>query len=145
MSGFLRDLVDGLARTLADAGVATYRPTGVYKAGETAITDTAMPDAPDRAVVLTAYDTTDDPALTDCTVAVQVRTRAGTDPREVADLDDDLFGVLHGLRDRQFGTSRLVFMKRDNSASLGRDANGRYERTSNYTVRAQRPATDRLE
>jgi len=142
---FLRDLVDGLARTLADAGVATYRPAGVYTAAETAITDTVMPDSPDRAVVLTAYDTTDDPALTDCTVAVQVRTRAGVDPREVADLDDAVFGVLHGLRDRQFGTAAVRFIRRDNSASMGRDAVGRFERTSNYSVRAQRPPSDRLE
>ena len=142
---FLRDLVDGLARTLADTGVATYRPAGVYTTAETAITDTVMPDSPDRAVVLTAYDTTDDPALTDCTVAVQVRTRAGVDPREVADLDDAVFGVLHGLRDRQFGTAAVRFMRRDTSASMGRDAVGRFERTSNYSVRAQRPPTDRLE
>ncbi|MFF9284868.1 minor capsid protein [Streptomyces griseosporeus] len=142
---FLRDLVDGLARTLADAGVATYRTSGAYTAGETAITDTVMPSTPDRAVVLTAYDTTDDPALTDCTIAVQVRTRVGLDPRECADLDDAAFAVLHGLRDRQFGTARVVLVKRDNSAPMGRDANGRHERTSTYTIRAQRPASDRLE
>ncbi|GAA5056456.1 minor capsid protein [Streptomyces similanensis] len=145
MSGFLRDLVDGLAQTIADAGAATYRPTGVYKPGETALTDTVMPDSPDRAIVLTAYDTTDDPAMTDCTVAMQVRTRAGADPRDVADLDEAVFLALHGLRDQTFGTAALRFMKRDNSASLGRDATGRFERTSNYTVRAQRPASDRLE
>jgi hypothetical protein len=142
---FLRDLVDGLARTLAAAGVATYRPSGAYTAGETAITDTVLPDKPDRAVVLTAYDTTDDPALTDCTLAVQVRTRAGLDPRECADLDEAVFAVLHGLRDQTYGTAALRFMKRDNTAPMGRDANGRHERTSNYTIRAQRPASDRLE
>lgn len=142
---FLRDLVDGLARTLADAGVATYRPSGAYTAGETAITDTVLPDKPDRAVVLTAYDSGDDPALTDCTIAVQVRTRASLDPREVADLDDAVFGALHGLRDRRFGTARVRFIKRDNSGAMGRDAQGRHERASNYTVRAQRPVSDRLE
>jgi len=142
---FLVDFVDGLARRLAAAGVGAYRPTGVYTKGETAITDTVMPDAPDRAIVLTAYDTSDDPALTDCTVNVQIRTRAGTDPRQVAALDEDAFTVLHGLRDAQFGSARLNHMKRDNSASMGRDANGRFERTSNYTVAAQRPPSDRLE
>ncbi|MGW0134826.1 minor capsid protein [Streptomyces sp. NPDC003299] len=142
---FLRDLVDGLARTLATAGVATYRPSGAYTAGETAITDTVMPDSPDRAVVLTAYDSGDDAALTDCTITVQVRTRASLDPRDVADLDDAAFSALHGLRDRQFGTARVVLMTRDNSGAMGRDAKGRHERTSNYTVRAQRPVSDRLE
>ncbi|MCX5362877.1 minor capsid protein [Streptomyces sp. NBC_00124] len=141
---FLRDLVDGLARELAEAGVATYRPTGVYASTETAITDTAMPDQPDRAVVLTAYDSADDPDLTDCTVFVQVRTRAGQDPRDVADLDEAAFRVLHGLRDRRYGTARVGLMKRDNSASMGRDSAGRFERTSNYTLRGQRPQSDRL-
>ncbi|MEU0033169.1 minor capsid protein [Streptomyces sp. NPDC006333] len=142
---FLVDLVDGLARLLDAEGVAIYRPTGIYASTETAITDTAMPDRPDRAVVLTAYDTADDPALTDCSVFVQVRTRAGTDPREVAALDEAAFLVLHGLRDQQYGTARLGLMRRDNSAPMGADAAGRFERTSNYTVRAQRPPTDRLE
>jgi hypothetical protein len=36
-------------------------------------------------------------------------------------------------------------MKRDNSAPMGADATGRFERTSNYTVRAQRPVSDRLD
>jgi hypothetical protein len=141
---FLVDIVDGLARLLAEASVATYRPTGVYTSGETAITDTVMPDSPDRTVVLTAYDTADDPELTDCTVLVQVRTRAGQDPREVTALDEAAFAVLHGLRDQQLGTAHLGLMKRDNSASMGRDSNGRFERTSNYTLRAQRQPTDRL-
>ncbi|MEH0556014.1 minor capsid protein [Streptomyces sp. B21-101] len=142
---FLIDLVDGLATLLDTEGVATYRPTGIYTAGETAVTDTVMPDSPDRAVVLTAYDSTDDPALTDCTVSVQVRTRAGPDPRQVADLDEVVFTTLHALADAQFGTARVGLMKRDNSAPMGRDSNGRFERVSNYTIRAQRPPTDRLE
>ncbi|MGW6518543.1 minor capsid protein [Streptomyces sp. NPDC054962] len=142
---FLVDLVDGLATLLDAEGVATYRATGVYTADETAITDTVMPDSPDRAVVLTAYDTIDDPALTDCTVSVQVRTRAGADPRQVADLDEAVFTVLHALTDAQFGTARVALVKRVNSAPMGRDSADRFERTSNYTARAQRPPSDRLE
>lgn len=142
---FLVDLVDGLARLLDAEGVATYRPAGIYTSGETAITDTVMPDSPDRAVVLTAYDTADGATLTDCTVFVQVRTRAGADPRQVAALDEQVFAVLHGLRDQQYGDARLALMKRENTAPMGADPVGRYERTSNYTVRAQRPPSNRLE
>lgn len=141
---FLVDVVDGLARLLDTAGVATYRPDGVYATTDTAITDTVMPDSPDRAVVFTAYDTADSAQLTDCTVFVQVRTRAGLDPREVAALDDAVFGVLHALRDQTFGAARVALIKRDNTATLGADSLGRFERTSNYTLRAQRPH-DRLE
>jgi hypothetical protein len=145
VTAFLVDLVDGLATLLAEAGVATYRPTGIYSAGETAITDTVMPDSPDRAVVLTAYDTADSADLTDCTVFLQVRTRAGADPREVAALDEAAFAVLHGLRDHQFSASHVALITRANTAPLGVDSLGRHERTSNYTARAQRPPTDRLE
>jgi hypothetical protein len=145
VSAFLVDLVDGLARLLDEQDVATYRPTGIYTSGETAITDTVMPDSPDRAIVLTAYDSADDPALTDCTVALQVRTRASTDPRTVATLDEDVFTALHGLTDQQFGTAAVRLIRRENTAPMGADAVGRHERTSNYTIRAQRPPSDRLE
>ncbi|HEY1176984.1 MAG TPA: minor capsid protein [Phytomonospora sp.] len=141
---FLPDIVDGIARLLAAKGVATYRPTGIYTATETAITDSVMPDSPDRAIVLTAYDTADREEHTDCTVFLQVRTRARQDPREVANLDEDVFGVIHGLRDQQFGQAAVRLIKRDNTAPMGADSSGRHERSSNYTIRAQRPTTDRL-
>jgi hypothetical protein len=136
---FLVDVVDGLAKMLAAAKVATYRPDGVYGAGETAITDTVMPAAPDRAVVLTAYDTANAQNLTDTTVYVQVRTRAGPDPREVAALDDAVFDVLHNSGPFLFGTARVVLITRQSAAPLGADSLGRFERTSNYALRAHRP------
>lgn len=145
MSAFLVDMVDGLAALLDEQDVGTYRPTGIYTSGETAITDTVMPDSPDRAIVLTAYDSADSPELTDCTVFLQARTRASADPRDAAALDEDVFRVLHGLRDRVFGTAAVRLIKRENTAPMGADAVGRHERTSNYTIRAQRPPSDRLE
>ncbi|MFF5142527.1 minor capsid protein [Streptomyces sp. NPDC013157] len=131
--------MDGLAKTLDAAGVATYRPDGVYKATETAITDTVMPDSPDRAVVLTVYDSANAQNLTDTTVYVQVRTRAGPDPREVAALDDAVFDVLHNSGPFLFGTARVVLITRQSAAPLGADSLGRFERSSNYAVRAHRP------
>ncbi|WP_416962977.1 minor capsid protein [Streptomyces sp. Agncl-13] len=136
---FLIEIVDGLAKLLHAEGVATYRPDGVYETGETAITDTVMPDQPDRAVVLTAYDTANSQNLTDTTVYVQVRTRASPDPREVAALDDAVFDVLHNSGPFLFGTARVVLITRQSAAPLGADSAGRFERTSNYTVRAHRP------
>ncbi|MFC8199945.1 minor capsid protein [Streptomyces sp. NPDC057298] len=136
---FLTNIVDGLAQLLDAAGVAVYRPDGVYGEGETGVTDTVMPDKPDRAVVLTAYDTANFQQLTDCTVFLQVRTRAGTDPREVAALDDAVFGVLHNSGSHLFGTVRVVLITRASAALLGADPVGRFERTSNYTLRAHRP------
>ncbi|WP_282792088.1 minor capsid protein [Streptomyces sp. CC224B] len=135
---FLPDVVDGLARLLDAQSVGTYRPDGLYAAGETAITDTVMPEAPDRVIVLTAYAVEESAALTDTVLAVQVRTRAGPDPREVAALDDAVFAVLQGLGRHTFGAAHVTFVYRFSSASFGADANGRQERTSNYRVRGHR-------
>ncbi|WP_244409203.1 minor capsid protein [Streptomyces albofaciens] len=90
------DLLDGLARLLDTAGVGTYRPDGVYAAGETAITIAATPPVPDRVICLSAYPVEESAALTDTTTGIQVRTRAGPDPREVDALDDQVLDVLHG-------------------------------------------------
>ncbi|EPH40336.1 minor capsid protein [Streptomyces aurantiacus] len=136
---FLPDVVEGLARLLDEHGVGTYRPDGVYAASETAITDTVMPEAPDRAIVLTAYPIDESAALTDTVLAVQVRTRAGPDPREVAALDDAVFAALHASGRLTLGTARITLIYRFSAGSLGADANGRQERTSNYRVRANRP------
>ncbi|ARX85628.1 hypothetical protein SMD44_05092 [Streptomyces alboflavus] len=136
---FLPDVVDGLARLLDEQDIGTYRPDGLYAEGETAITDTVMPEAPDRAIVLTAYPVQESATLTDTVLAVQVRTRAGPDPREAAALDDDVFAVLQSLGPRTFGSARVSLIYRFSAASLGTDANGRHERTSNYRVRAHRP------
>ncbi|MFD9863470.1 minor capsid protein [Streptomyces alboflavus] len=133
------EVVEGLARLLAEQHVASYRPDGVYGAGETAITDTVMPEAPDRVVCLTVYGIEESAALTDAVFAVQVRTRAGPDPREVAALDEQVFTALHGLRHLALPTARVTLARRVSSAPLGADTLGRLERTSNYRVLGHRP------
>ncbi|MGW2062805.1 minor capsid protein [Streptomyces sp. NPDC001937] len=133
---FLVDLVDGLAQLLDEAGVGTYDVDGVFKADDTAITDTALPSATDRAVVLAAYFTQEYTTLTDCTVLLQVRTRAGADPRDVARLDGQAHTVLHASGPFTFGTARVLLINRVSAAYLGPDQQGRHERTSNYQIRA---------
>ncbi|MEV0445963.1 minor capsid protein [Streptomyces spectabilis] len=136
---FLPDVVEGLARLLDAQNIGTYRPDGLYAEGDTAITDTVMPEQPDRVIVLTPYAVEESAALTDTVLAVQVRTRAGPDPREVAALDDAVFAALHASGRHTFGTARISLVWRFSAASLGADANGRQERTSNYRLRANRP------
>ncbi|WKX70049.1 minor capsid protein [Streptomyces sp. XD-27] len=138
------DLLDGLARLLDAHGVGIYRPDGVYAAGETAITIAATPPAPDRVICLSAYPVTDSPALTDTTTGIQVRTRAGTDPREVDLLDDAVFDVLHATGPHLFGTVRVQLIYRVSAAPIGADSVGRMERSANYYARAHR-AHPRLE
>lgn len=135
---FLVDLVDGLARLLDAQAVGIYRPDGLYADDETAITDTVIPPGPDRAIVLTAYAATESAALTDTVVSVQVRTRAGTDPRDVAALDDAAYDVLHAAGPLTVAGIPVTLIYRTSTAALGVDANGRHERTSNYAVRTHR-------
>ncbi|GAU67684.1 hypothetical protein SSP35_05_02510 [Streptomyces sp. NBRC 110611] len=134
------DLLDGLARLLDSAGVGTYRPDGVYEASETAITIAATPPAPDRCICLSAYPVTDSPVLTDTTTGIQVRTRAGPDPREVDALDDAVFDVLHGAGPYQWGAAWVQLIFRASAVPIGADDSGRAERTSNYYARAHRAA-----
>lgn len=133
------DLLDGLARLLHTYGVGIYRPDGVYAAGETAITIAATPPAPDRLVCLSAYPLLESPALTDTTTGVQVRTRAGADPREVDVVDDSVFAVLHASGPHTFGAARVQLLYRQSAAQIGADSQGRWERTANYHARAHRP------
>ncbi|MFD9146205.1 minor capsid protein [Streptomyces diastaticus] len=142
---YTTDLLDGVARLLDAADVGTYRPTGAYAPGETAITIAAMPPTPDRVICLTDYPVEDSPALTDTTTGVQVRTRAGADPREVADLADAVHDVLHGSGRHRWGDAVVSLVYRTSAAPLGTDATGRHERTANYYVRANRRGSLYLE
>ncbi|GAA2327546.1 minor capsid protein [Dactylosporangium salmoneum] len=146
MSGWTTNLLSGIAQLLADAGVGVWRPDGSpYAAGDTGIVDSGMPPEPERVICLGAYPVSDHPSQADVTVGVQVRTRAGRDPREVRDLDDAVFEVLHGLEQTELGGVRVVQIYRRSSAALGqaRDATDRWEWTSNYYVDAMRPTAAR--
>ncbi|MYX36726.1 hypothetical protein GTY85_25320 [Streptomyces sp. SID8377] len=133
---FLVDLVDGLAQVLDANAVGTYSPDGVFAPTDTAITDTVLPSSTDRAVVLAAYFTQEYTTLSDCTVLLQVRTRAGLDPRDVARLDGAVHAVLHASGPYTFGSARVLLVNRVSAGYLGPDAQGRHERTSNYQIRA---------
>ncbi|WP_326698045.1 minor capsid protein [Streptomyces sp. NBC_01754] len=137
---YTTDLLDGLARLLDAAGVGTYRPTGPYVTGETAITIASMPSVPDRVICLDAYPVEESAGLTDTTTGVQVWTRAGPDPRDVIALDDAAFGVLQGSGPHLWGVARVQLVYRQSAAGLGTDATHRHERTSNFYCRAHRAA-----
>lgn len=145
--GFTVDLVTGLAERIAAAGIAQWNPAGVYAATLTTpvITQRALPDRPDRAIAITAYNDTDtdDAGLSDVTALVQFRTRGTTDPRSVDDLADAVFDDLHGAWGLTLGTGPAAvhtsLIRRRSAALLGPDKHGRHERTDNYYVIASRP------
>jgi len=147
MSGWTTTLLAGLARYLADNGVGTWHPdpTDTYPVDEIGIVVGAMPPEPERCIVLAAYPVSEDLTQADVTMGVQIRTRAGTDPTVVQDLDDAVFEVLHGAEHLDFSGIDVVQIYRRSSASLGqtRDTNARWEHTSNYYLDVMRPTPSR--
>lgn len=140
---FSGDLLNGLAAFLAAAGAGTYRSSGAYAAGETGIFFAAMPQSPDRAIVLTPYPVADDPSLSDSVVGVQIRCRGGFDPHDVEAVADGVFTVLHGKYAFDLGPVHVVEALRRSGVPLGRDDSNRWEHSDNYYLTVHRPSANR--
>lgn len=136
------DVIDGIAQLIAGAGLATYNPVGVYTAGQTGILMKAVTPTPDRIVTLTAYQVSDNVTLSETRFGVQVRLRGTADPRDVDELGDGIFSVLHGLTGVTFGTVFAEQILRQSSITLGQDASKRWERADAYYVDAALPPTN---
>ncbi|MEU5838775.1 minor capsid protein [Streptomyces diacarni] len=132
-------LTEGLAQLLAAGGLAVYRPSGIYEPGEHGLVVGVMPDNPDRCTVLLPYPV-EDTDMTDAITAVQVRMRAGRDPRPLLDFSDDLFALLHQRRHYELGGVHVALSWRQSEAWIGQDTHGRLERTANYYLRTTRSA-----
>ncbi len=144
MSGFSRDLLTGLAGLLHAAGVGTWKESGAYSTDQTAIVLGEIPEVPQKIIALATYPIADHPTLSDSTAAVQVLTRAGVDPREVDDLDDAIFDLLHNASQLRLSTGvRIVQCLRNSGAPLGHDENGRWMRSSNYYLKVHRASQHR--
>jgi len=137
-------LVHGLAEYLAAAGVAVYRPTGVYHDDEVGIVIGVVPVSPPRVVVLTSYPLSDDVDQADSVLGLQVRARgASSDPREALDLVDAVFDALHGAAHLDLAGALVHLAERTASLPMGRDQSGRYEHADTYQLTAHRPTRHR--
>jgi hypothetical protein len=138
--GYTSDLLTGLAELIAADGLAVYRPTGAYEPGETGITFSTVPEVPDGLICLTSY-VVEDTGLTDAVTAVQVRMRAGTDPRALDDLADGVFDLLHNRGGFSLGPVRVALVWRQSQALMGQDTHGRMELAANFYFRTTRPGS----
>jgi minor capsid protein len=137
-------LAHGLAAYLAAAGVAVYRPTGVYRDDETGLVIGVVPAAPPRVVVLSAYALADDVDQADSLIGLQVRVRStGPDPRDALNLIDAVFEELHGAIHLTLASVVVHLAERTASTPMGRDASGRYEHADTYRLTAHRPTRHR--
>ncbi|MFG3174939.1 minor capsid protein [[Kitasatospora] papulosa] len=135
---YTTDLTEGLAELLTGEALGVYRPDTVLQEGETAIVLGVMPEEPDRVICLTAYPV-EDSDLVDAVTAVQVRFRAGLDPREVDALTDRAFDLLHNRQGYRLRGIYVALSWRQSQAWIGQDAHGRMEATANYYLRTVRP------
>lgn len=137
------DLLSGLAGDLVAAGVGVTASSTPFASTDTAIVYSRMPQAPDRVVVLSAYKVGgDSPAYPSGQVNVQVRTRGNpNDPGDADTLDDAVYDVIQGLKDRLYGGVHVTQALVKSSLPLGQDGNNRYERSTNYVLDVDLPAT----
>ena len=137
----MADLLDGIARHLAAAGLLTYDPTG--RSGDTFVE--AMPPTPDRAVSLALYDAGAPEARDDAEPRrLQVRTRGTADPRVSRARAEALYRALHGAAGVELpdGTWLILAAARGTPAPLGPDSNGRHEHVVNFDLDVSGPTTD---
>ena len=143
--GFQNDLAVGFAQLLAGADVGTWKPTGAYTAGQTAIVLRGLPQSPDRAIALATYGVDDDVVHGDDVTGLQITTRwGGQDPTGTDDLTDLVFDQLQALPRTTLATGIVVTQcLRRSATSIGQDGNNRWRTTQNFYVTAHRPSTHR--
>ncbi len=140
MSSVDTDLTDGIAGLLQSAGVGQ-----MGAATGTAIVAMELNPEPDRGIAIIVGGVGDNALVPVGQRTVQLRSRGTTDTRDVGDLAQSAFAVLHGVHGVTFGTTVLTHLRRLSYTSLGRDDRGRWERSDNYLADiAEPPSPQRL-
>ena len=136
MATSTRDLLTGLASTIAGSGIGTYRADGTpYAAGETAITFYDSPPSPDRVVMMVCVPLTDATVIPLGQWLVQFYFRGlPGNPLDVDDLGDAVFDLLHGARDLTLGSTHVIQCLRQNSIGNGQDPARRWTRIDRYIL-----------
>lgn len=138
------DLLDGLARYLAERGLVVYDPSG---AGGDCFIE-LMPSTPDEAVTLTVYDDGREPdsLLPYDEPRVQVRVRGTTDPRVSRRRCASIRSHLHGLGPVILpdGTNLILSVAIQAApGSIGVDDNGRHEHVVNFRMEIRQTSQHR--
>lgn len=135
MATSTRDLLTGLAQMLQDSGIATYRPTGVYNAGETGVTFKASPQNIDRCVMLICIPIKDGVAIPLSRWMVQAYIRGlPNQTLDCDDLGDAVWDLWQGAKGVTTGTIHIIQMDRYSSADNGQDDSKRWTRIDRYLL-----------
>lgn len=143
--GWTSQFLAGLAQYLHDNGIGVYRPTGAYTAGEIAITLQDIPPEPDRLITVSAYPVPSPAGMQDVTVGVQFRLRGTTDPFVCQDIYDAIYELLDGAANITLGDIKVSDVSWRSHAPLGKDANLRWEASTNFYFAAMRRTPNRTD
>lgn len=139
------DIANGFAQIIVGASIGVFNPDGKYQAADTAIVMKNVPVSPDRLVTITVVPLTDDAAVSQGQVMVQLRYRGVPNlPLDVDDLGDSVFPLFHGLRSTQMGSVYVVQCLRQQSVPLGQDAAKRWERADQFYLDVEYPPNPQI-
>ncbi len=142
--GYNSKLMTGLAQLIEDEGLGTFATSGTYPPDVWGLFIGLTPDQPDRACSLMSYPVAD----TDLTVVitgVQFRLRGTRDPREVENMSDALYDLLHNRSHYVVNGIHIELSWRQSGAWMGQDANQRVERVENFYLHADRSAPSKID
>jgi len=141
VSDWESDLVQGIAQYLEDQGVGSYRSDDTaYATDETAIVFGELPSAPDRAIGLSLYSSTDHPVQNLSSVRLQLMCRGNAnDNLDVGAIATAAFAALQGVTSLDLGTAHVIQIGRVSAVPTGVDGNRRYTRADNYQLDVNTP------
>jgi hypothetical protein len=138
-------MLAGVAQLLDSSAVGVFDLNRIWNATdtETAILFKDMPPIPNRVISLSPFGAdSDQPEITLGRQQIQVRGRGTSDPRDVDDLLDAAFTVLHGATNLTFGSVHVVQILRINTIPMGMDEQARrWHRADNYALDVDYPTT----
>lgn len=134
ITDYTRQVLDGLAQLIADAGLAVYHPGTAYAGSEIGIYFGAWPATSTRGVKLNAYQAVDR-VTSPAEQYVQVATRVSTSYLGALDALDAVRDLLHRRAHFDLGQVRIALCVRTSTADLGLDQTSRlYEHTTNLRL-----------
>lgn len=138
----VRDLVEGFAQHLADAGVGVWSPDAPYGADDVAIVYGTERPIPNQQVILNWTDLDQHPEITQSAGMLQVTVKGLPNDRgSTDDLSYAAFAALHGVTQLPLGAALVVQCLRRNSVPMGQDDHLRVERADHYDVDVEWPPT----
>lgn len=144
MTGYNSSLMTGFAQLFAASGLGVFDDAAAtYPPDSVGIFLGMTPDKPDRAITLMTYPV-DDSDLTAVITGLQIRFRGGRDPRQVEDLADAVYDLLHNRAHYDVNGIHIELSWRQSGAWMGQDANQRVERTENFYLHAVRAAPHKV-